>query len=467
MINLKRSSGILIPKEYSNEEFYNSIVRKLTRRSMMYDKSAFVVNKFFIEGPSFLKIPRYFPIDDLGDFKVKDVISSGQDIKINHNIVLRDDLQKNVVKYMLSNTKGIIQAPPGSGKTIVTIFAICELGKKTIILIHRDSLGDQWTERFLTYTNINPDEIGRLTSSNFKKCFKKSIIISTDQTFVSLLKRNREDFLNELNNSNVGILISDECHTTTGAPTFSECSIHIPAKRTYGLSATPSRLDETLDIMEYHLGDVWVPEGVASIMKARVTVLLFNSNILPKSGGYIYYGGSFQRSRYLSLLSKSSILIKISEALINKFYSEDKNILYVSDRIKLIETLFGMSKCQDKSKFISSAKNDMLDYKLTFATVGKIRDGVDAISKDTLIMSNPVGNIEQLTGRILRIKEGKSEPIIIDLVDINIKEISQTLYKRLDFYSKKMWNVKYMIVPGDGIKKYLTREQVMEIVNNG
>ena len=74
---------------------------------------------------------------------------------------------------------------------------------------------------------------------------------------------------------------------------------------------------------------------------------------------------------------------------------------------------------------------------LCFATTSKVRDGIDAVSKDCLIMANPVGNIEQLTGRILRIKEGKKLPIIIDLVDINLKEISGTLYGRLKFYKSK------------------------------
>jgi superfamily II DNA or RNA helicase len=417
-----------------------------------------------LENEEAIKVPRYFPVENFIDSKVVDVRSEGQDIDITHNIRLRDDLQKNVVNYMLNHTNGIIQSPPGSGKTVMAIFVISELRKKTIILVHRDSLAEQWTERFLEYTNISPDEIGRLSSANFKDCLNKSIIISTNQTFISLLKRNRDEFLQKLKDSNIGILLSDEAHTSTGAPTFSECSLHIPAYRTYGLSATPARQDGTTDVIEYHLGNVWVPEGLSSTMSGNVTVILFNSGMLPKSRGYIYWGGMFQRSRYLSMLSKSPIMLKISEALINKFYNEDRNILYVSDRIKLIETLYNTVKCESKSKFIASAKNEMLNYKLCFATVGKIRDGVDIPAKDCLIIPSPVGNIEQLAGRILRIKEGKKQPIIVDMVDLCFREISGTFHGRLKFYKSKNWEVKYIIISSDGKKQQLNESEVMNLM---
>ena len=41
--------------------------------------------------------------------------------------------------------------------------------------------------------------------------------------------------------------------------------------------------------------------------------------ILPKSYYYLYYGGFFQKSRYLTILKKSKLFISICKALINKF----------------------------------------------------------------------------------------------------------------------------------------------------
>ena len=286
---LVKNSGIVIPY-LVGENHLTYIKDFLTRVVPSYQNSPSTRLKFYLENESGdIKVPRYFPVDKFINNPIDDITQDGQKINIKHNIILRDDLQKNMVNYMLTNTNGIIQANPGSGKTVIAIFVICELQMKTLIIIHRDSLADQWTERFIECTNINKDDIGRLSSSNFKECLKKSIVISTNQTFLSLLKRNRNDFLQELKNANFGILLSDEAHTTVGAPTFSECSLHIPAKRTYGLSATPSRQDGTTDVMEYHLGPVYIPEGKSSTMEARVTVILADFKLSSsKSRPYIY-----------------------------------------------------------------------------------------------------------------------------------------------------------------------------------
>jgi len=217
-------------------------------------------------------------------------------------------------------------------------------------------------------------------------------------------------------------------------------------------------------VMEYHLGEVWVPEGVASVMDAKVTVILTDFGITLKSRPYIYWGGYFQRSRYLKLLRKSNILIKISKSLIDKFYNENRNIIYVSDRINILDSLDKLCNYDSKSRFIGSAKNKVLESLLTFATTSKIRDGIDAIQKDCLIMANPVRNIEQLCGRILRIKGGKKFPIVVDFVDIGEPEIRRTFNSRLNFYKSKNWNINYIYIDDKGLKN-VTEEDSKTILS--
>jgi len=474
MIILDKTSGIVISrKKFEENQWYDDIKRKLTRHSKEYQRSTFITNHYFLEGPNVLKIPRFFPIEEyIKDFKINENIPDGLDININHNIQLRDDLQKTIVDYMLTHNNGIIQANPGSGKTVISVYVCAELKKKTFILVHRDSLVQQWIgpgeqdkkQGFLGYTDIDKNEIGRLSSNNFKEVLSKSIIICTDQTFTSILKSKREEFLIELNKAKIGIFIADEVHTTVGAPTFAECSIHIPAKIVFGLSATPYRWDGNGDIIEYHLGKVYVPEGKSSTMDARVTVLLTNFGILPKSYYYLYYGGFFQKSRYLTILKKSKLFISICKALINKFCKEDKQIIFMAERIKLLELLYKDFKSIDKGMFVGSAKLDQTKPQLTFSTPGKCRDGVDLVEKDCLIMTSPISNIEQMCGRVLRIKEGKSQPIIIDIVDIGVKEIRQTLFNRINFYKKKNWGINYLFISDDGKKMLLDETKVIEIL---
>jgi superfamily II DNA or RNA helicase len=476
MYEFKLTSGICIPKECGSQSFYSSIKEHLVRRMKDYQTSIYSFYIFYIEGEKILKIPRFFPIEQYVSCNIIDNISDGQDIPINHNIQLRDDLQKDIVRYMLSNDKGIIQAPPGSGKTILSIYAVATRKKKTFILVHKDTLVEQWIgpgtpekpQGFLTFTDIKEDQISKLTSANYKEALKKSIIVTTDQMFISLLKRDRINFLTELNKADIGIFIADEVHTSVGAPTFSECSIHVPSKVVFGLSATPYRYDGNGDIIQYHLGDIYIPHGSASIMDARVVVLLFDSG-LGKSRIYINWAGRFQLARYLNLLKKSEMFMNICKSLLTKVISDGRKTIFVSFRLKMIDQLFNFVGIKDKSKFTESAKIDVLEHQIVFATPNKIRDGIDIPTKDCLIMSSPISNIEQICGRAVRISKDKKEPIVIDLVDLSYEDISRTLFKRLDYYksiteSKKEWNVRYLRVKLNGEKEELSEDQALELI---
>lgn len=473
MKTLTRTSGICIPRKYENEEFYQLIKNDLTRHSKDYQKSTFTTNYYFLEGTNILKVPRYYPIEKYcSDCDIVDNINSGQDIKINHNITLRDDLQKNIVKYFLTNSNGIIQANPGSGKTIVSVCAVATLKKKTFILVHRDSLVEQWIgpgtpdkpQGFLAFTDIDKDQIGRLSSHNFKDVLKKSIIVCTDQTFISILRRNREEFLIELNNANIGVLIGDEVHTTIGAPTFAECSLHIPAAKSFGLSATPKRWDGNLDIIKFHLGEIFVPEGISSTMDTRVTVLLFDFGFLPKSYRYLYWDGFFQKSRYSTILKNSKLFMSVALSLLNKFTNDNRQILFIGERIKLLELLKEKCSGTDKGLFIAGSDLKEIEKQITFSTPNKSRDGVDYVSKDCLIMSSPIGNIEQMSGRVLRIKEGKAQPIVIDIVDIGVKAIRETFFSRLDFYKSKNWTIQFVFITKSGSKNVISEDQAMQVI---
>jgi superfamily II DNA or RNA helicase len=445
-MDIIKKSGLLISKEHEGEIFYQKIIEELTRRSRAYQTSNYIVNEFFLESEKFLLIPRMFPIDKYQFCKINNYQVEGDTIDISHNIKPRSETQKLSIQHMMDNDSAILQLLPGVGKTVISIYMIAERKKKSLILVHRDSLGDQWRDRFLQFTNLNKDDIARVSSTTFKEALQKPIVISTVQTFISLLKRNRKEFLYALNNANIGVFIADEVHTSVGAPTFSECSIHIPAKYTYGLSATPYRYDGNADIIEYHLGKIFSDDDITGTMAAKVTVLLVDYQIdTPARWKYIHWGGEFQRSRYLNLIKKSKPFLLAIKGLLKRLKT-DRDMIVMLERIKLIEELYNWLDHKSKSKFCGSAKLDALESQITFTTPGKCRDGIDAPQKDCLIMSSPISNIEQLTGRVIRTKEGKQTPIVIDMVDYGCTYISNTFRNRNEYYKKKKWQVNYILL---------------------
>ncbi len=471
MFTFFRTSGIIIPRKYENEQFYWQIKEFLTRRTQKYNTPDYEINRFYLETEEALIVPRFFPMERFVDCEIVDKSQEGETINISHKIVPRTKTQERAIQHLLTHDSGILELAPAVGKTVVSIYAVAEKKRKTFVLVHRDSLADQWKgekdadplQGFLSFTNLEENDIARLTSNTFEDDLKKSIIICTDQTFISLLKRNRHKFLVALNQANIGIFIADEVHTSVGAPSFSNCSVHIPAKYVYGLSATPYRYDGNGDVIEFHLGDIYSDEDLEGTMPAKVTILLLDYKIdIPYRYKYLHWENEFQRSRYLSLMRKSKPFMEASRSLLKKLKS-DRNILFVAERIKVVDILYDWLKSDSKSKFIGNAKMDQLKYNVVFATPGKVRDGVDIPKKDTLITTSPISNIKQMTGRVLRPHAGKIEPVVIDMVDIGCKDISSTLYNRLKFYENRNWKIQFMVLL-NGKVKLVDRETVMEIL---
>ena len=445
MIEIIQRSGLLISRKYQHEDFYVKIKEELSRRSKAFQTSNYELQFFYIESDKFLLIPRYFPVSSyIPAVTIHNRTHRGADIEIEHNIEPRSETQKIAMDHMSRLNNGTIQLAPGVGKTVISIYAICKRKKKSMILVHRDSLADQWRDRFLQFTNCEQDNIARLKSTTFEDNLTKPIIISTVQTFLSLLNRKREEFLIAVDQANIGVTIADEVHTTVGAPTFSECSIHIPSWCNFGLSATPYRYDGNGDIIEYHLGPIFEDTDTSGTMDAKVTVLLLDYEIdTPRRYKYIRWGGDFQRARYLNLMKKSEPYREAMRGLISKLGS-NRNIISMIERVKLIDEHYDETQFSSKSKFCGSAKADTLEKQITFSTPGKCRDGIDAAWKDCVIMSSPIRNIEQMVGRIVRTHPDKKTPVVVDMVDYGCPEIGRTFYGRRKYYNQKEWPIQYL-----------------------
>jgi hypothetical protein len=147
-------------------------------------------------------------------------------------------------------------------------------------------------------------------------------------------------------------------------------------------------------------------------------------------------------------MKKSKPLMFACKRLLERFKNE-RNILFVAERIKLIEELYKWLDHPDKSMFCGSAELSAIHAQIALATPGKCRDGIDAPEKDCLIMTSPISNIKQLIGRICRSKSGKKIPYVIDMVDYGCGDISRTFHHRHDYYKEKGWEIKYILCKGN------------------
>jgi hypothetical protein len=141
----------------------------------------------------------------------------------------------------------------------------------------------------------------------------------------------------------------------------------------------------------------------------------------------------------------------------------DRNVLLIAERIKLIDELYNNLDFPSKSKFYRSETLAELTKYFTFATPGKCRDGIDAPWKDAMIVTSPISNIDQLSGRVVRSYQDKKTPIIIDMVDYGCKDISRTVNTRLKFYESKKWPIQFLLFKDNKIIK-VDRETAYDIL---
>lgn len=469
MYTFYRGAGIAIPKKYEKELWFESIKRFLTRPSKVYGtQDEIEIQKFYVESDKSLIIPRFFPVEDYVNCKIIDKSNEGEMIDIEHNIKPRNSLQERAFEYLFHNDSGTIELQPGTGKTVISIYDVCIRKRKPLILVYLHELSNQWKTRFVEHTNLSEDDIILVNSNNFEKMKDHKVLIITNQTFISLLKKKPTEFLTEVHNANIGIFISDECHTSVGAKTFSQCSINIPAKVVRGLSATPYRMDGNDDIIKFHTGGIFADESYeGTVTNVNCTFVLVDYGIdQPKRYKYLYWGGNFNKPRYLNLMCNPKHCPRfhsVIKGIINKF--KDKyHSLIILERNKLIDHLYDWVDFENKSRFNRSYGLDRLNYKLTFSSPKKMRDGIDAPWKELIVLTSPIGNIKQMIGRVCRQYEGKEEVKIIDIVDIGCDEIIKPMKYRRRYYKKNGWNINYVGIGLDLNKKYLTEKEADDIL---
>lgn len=465
MYELERTSGIKIPYDYPNIE---NVKNFLTRLIYNFQTNESKEISFFEECYDHILIPRYYPIE--GSI-INNNTCDGTDIEINSKIIPRSEDQADVIKLMSTKNCGIIKRSTGSGKTILSIAAICNRKKKSIILCQNSEVLKNWKKEFLEFTDISEDQIDILKSSNkgYKQIFEKSIVLATPKLISFGVKK--EKFLHELRNAGFGILIIDEVHKAIGPEIYTKSSIYINCSVTWALSATPKRKDNNFDILNFHFGDLYEFESAKhETMEPEIYQILFDHETFSSHKKYIMWGGKFSFQKYNQQLKNSKVYMDRVIHDIDRAFKAGRNILAISSRIDIIIEIVKRLKYDkssiglaiptlDKKEKLKYSDTDDVkvayhDKQLVFGTYSGVKEGLNRKSLDVIIFLTSSPDVEQAVGRVTRSLEGKSTPKVIDYVDID-KNIFRTWKskpyekpifilqseKRLEFYLSKGWKV--------------------------
>ena len=357
------------------------------------------------------------------------------------------DYQKEAVSKMLEAQFGMLQAPPGCGKTQIGIAIATTLGRRTLWLCHTKDLITQSKDRAEQY--MSPSLTGTIVEGKVQ--IGKAITFATVQTMCNLdlpLYRNTWD-----------TIIVDEAHRVSGSPTsvtmYSKVLNSLAARHKYGLTATPDRADGLIRATFALLGGVvhTIPREVVADKIVKVTVY-------PRSTGvglnraFLDTDGTVIEAKLINFLTENADRNRliVSDLIDNC----DHYNLILSDRVNhlryLIENLPPKLRSQavivDGGMTSKKAKvqreqaiEDMRQGKkrYLFATYALAREGLDIPRLDRLYLTTPhqhSGVIVQSIGRIARTFEGKGEPIAYDYVDDGIVSMVKRYKKRCTTYRK-------------------------------
>lgn len=147
-------------------------------------------------------VPRYYGVKHFGEpNKVLPLEGVGSRMRFKRKLrPNQEPIRESCLKEINEKGGGIVSLPCGYGKTIIALNLACELGLKTLVIVHKTFLQNQWYERIKEFTNAKIGMIRqRKTDVN-----NKDIVIGMLQS-ISMIDYDMDIF------NDFGTVIIDEC----------------------------------------------------------------------------------------------------------------------------------------------------------------------------------------------------------------------------------------------------------------
>jgi superfamily II DNA or RNA helicase len=435
--------GYTVLKEELSSSEIQKIRKDLTVQAFVNQDYGVKPSPFpvYCESTRKLYLPRYYGLANFGHPKI-DKLDFGEKINITFPLSLKEK-QKPIVDKYLEVAKdiggGIISVPCGYGKTVIGLYLASVLKVKTLVVVHKEFLVNQWKERIKQF--LPEARIGRLQSN---KIFIENydIVIGMLQS-ISMIEYDPEIF------SSFGFVIYDECHHL-GAETFSRALLKTGFKYTLGLSATPQRADGLTKVFNWHLGDICYQIKKRDDNDVNVKLISFEDDHENYSKVVLNYNKKPNAPRMINNICSFEPRTKLIIREIINLANEGRKILVLSDRrehLKNIKTLLDSESKYSSGYYLGGMKEEELNITETkdviLGTFLMASEGFDCkYPLDSIVLTSPKSNIEQAVGRILRqeVKDRKFVPIVIDICDMFSLFKAQT-NKRIKFYEKNKYSI--------------------------
>lgn len=389
--------------------------------------------KLFSENNSKFYIPRFYGLKEFGKPMENYLTTVGDDVDLNFKGELRE-YQIPIVEKMIDTLErkggGILNLFTGQGKTVLAIKIMSILKKKTLIIVHKEFLLNQWLERLNEFMpNIRIGFI-RQKKVEIENC---DVVIGMLQS-ISMKTYPPETF------KSFGFSIVDEAHHIS-SEVFSRALPKIATRFMMGLSATLDRKDGLRYVFEWYLGDAVKPKtDTVDLGDVYVNLIKFKDALYQQK--QTNFNGRMNLPKMINRLSESPNRLKMVLQVLKQCVPHNRRVLVLSERranLQNIGQLCSEENIEFGFYYGGMKQNDLKESEnkqIILGTYNMISEGFDLKSLDTLIFVTPKSDVVQSSGRILRQGRGRPTiPLIIDIVDQTdyFKKVSG---KRNSYYEK-------------------------------
>ena len=374
----------------------------------------------------------------------------------------RNDLQEAALDFLRqmqndkNNHQRFLSLETGSGKTFVSIALIGILGLKSMVIVDRQKLADQWKNEFLKHSDIDPNRIKILSGKEsvddaIEHADDYDVYIAMHRTLGLLLEEDCNSINSLMNTLGIGFRIFDEAHLNMK----NICQINSLSNVEYTLylTATPSRSnfkDDTIYGRVFKLVPYFNGKDNPELQQPRnfrdVILYKFNSNPSSEAKAACKTPAGFSSAkwgRYIEDEGYDEFIKCLIDIFKNfKLVQRQKKvaiILPTNDLIDKAKIDFDEQFEIDTGVFNGTVKlserQKELDKDVFFSTDKSFGVAIDKQDLEVLINFCPFSShtkLEQMVGR-LRYVPGKTH-VVIDVTDIGFPSCKNQLRQRKQFY---------------------------------
>ncbi|WP_394331146.1 DEAD/DEAH box helicase family protein [Arcticibacter svalbardensis] len=409
------------------------------------NKNTFGIKRYFKllkETPESISVPRgfigkllRFCKEQQIEYVLEDQRKKTELISFKGSIALRE-YQLPCQQAATKKDFGIIVAPPGSGKTVLSLAIIKDKQQPALILVHRKQLADQWTERIESFLGIPRKDIGHIGQG--KNRSGKSITVAMIQSMEKALESTESL---ELMNA-FGTIIIDECHHVP-AETYQRVIGKMNSYYMYGLTATPFRKYNDGKLIFIHLGEIIHEVKAPDVQNQKGTQIIIRDTDLfvpfnTKTDKFETLFKILIHDSARNQLILNDVILQLNASKKAVIITERKEHItslqqYLKQHYDTIALSGEDSDLSKKSKWVAISNGD---FQVLITTGQYFGEGTDIQNIDCLFLVYPFAFEGKLIQYIGRVQRSELSPIIYDYRDHKISYLERLFQKRNQYYKK-------------------------------